>query len=214
MDSIYRHCVLCVILAVLWGMKALISNQNKIVMSSLVWYWASDTKSQEINAISTWSHIMNSCLTSHLATITMSTRQGVGQDHGCFALWMHLEEHPPWQDCEWITYRSLYVPVLNSYVCDHAASVNADLSTALKFLASVNTGVVSHCTPVNFSTRAVTIVYNFGILLVPHVWTDPVPRFKVQIAQKAIGQYISYLGYHMASLGGKKLPLSWLPWVS
>jgi len=61
-----------------------------------------------------------------------------------------------------------YVLVLSSYVCDHAASlrvsVNADISTALKCLASGKRSIVivPHC-PV--ATRAVTIL---PLLLVYH----------------------------------------------
>ena len=54
------------------------------------------------------------------------------------------------------------MPVLGSYVCDHAASprmsVNADFSIALKCLALGKKPIVPQRTLANFSTRAVTIL--------------------------------------------------------
>jgi len=67
------------------------------------------------------------------------------------------------KDREQIAYKLLY-----SSMCLYWA--NADLSTALKMLSirwEVNGANASHCAPISFSTRAVTILL-FRILLVYH----------------------------------------------
>jgi len=64
-----------------------------------------------------------------------------------------------------------YMPVPNSCVCDHAAplrmSVNADLSTALKCLASGKKSIEQLCPSVPWQTSALELLLfcNFRILL-------------------------------------------------
>ena len=105
------------------------------------------------------------------------------------------------------------MPVLSRYVCDHAdslrISVNADLSTALKCLASYNHS------PVNVSTRVVTsllvphiitVHYTYGMLIVPCTQTLPPPPPPpppptppaVQLGMTAA--HVTYIGSHIQTL--------------
>ena len=93
---------------------------------------------------------------------------------GWVALSMHPEEYPPRKDYERIVYVSIlyYVPVLSTYVRDHAAlprmSANADFSTPLKCLASGKKSIeqLRPSAPRQTSALELLVVYCFRILLV------------------------------------------------
>jgi len=86
---------------------------------------------------------------------------------------MHPEEYPPRNDYERIANKSLYiyyVPVLSSYVRDHAAlprmSANADFSTPLKCLALGKKSVeqLRPSAPRQTSALELLVFYRFHIL--------------------------------------------------
>ena len=62
---------------------------------------------------------------------------------GCVALSMHPEEYPPCKDCEQTAYKPLHTLLCacTEQLCMQTHRANADLSTALKCLASAKKSI-------------------------------------------------------------------------